>query len=146
MAEPAATNFGVSATGGAGSAGQPAQYTAGMDNGGDFYELQTAAKMNKSGVNLKAAGATMRGAADPDVVPIDAPSIYPEEGVDTGAAMGPNAGEEVMAAPTMLMAQNDEDIAKLTAYLPVYARIAESPNATNATRNFYRYLRSQVQG
>jgi hypothetical protein len=146
MAEPAATNFKVSANGGAGSAGQPAQYTPNMDNGGDFYELQTAAKMNKSGVNLKAAGSTMRGAADPDIVPIDAPSIYPEEGVDTGAALGPNAGEEVMAAPTMLKAQNDEDIAKLTAYLPVYARIAESPNATNATRNFYRYIRSQVQG
>ena len=146
MAEPAATNFSVSAVGGEGSAGQPAQYTPNMDNGGDFYELQTAAKMNKSGVNLKAAGATMRGAADSDVVPIDALSIYPEEGVDTGAAMGPSAGEEVMAAPTMLKAQNDEDIAKLTAYLPVYARIAESPNATNSTRNFYRYIRSQVQG
>jgi hypothetical protein len=146
MAEPAATNFTVSANGGAGSAGQPAQYTPNMDNGGDFYELQTAAKMNKSGVNLKAAGSTMRGAADSDIVPIDAPSIYPEEGVDTGAALGPNAGEEVMAAPSMLKAQNDEDIAKLTAYLPVYARIAESPNATNSTRNFFRYIRSQVQG
>ena len=146
MAEPAATNFGVSATGGAGSAGQPAQYTPGMDNGGDFYELQTAAKMNKSGVNLKASSPSMRSAADSDIVPIDAPSMYPEEGVDTGAALGPNAGEEVMAAPAMLKAQNDEDIAKLTAYLPVYARIAESPNATNATRNFYRYMRSRVQG
>jgi len=146
MAEPAATNFGVSATGGAGSAGQPAQYTPNMDNGGDFYELQTAAKMNKSGVNLKAAGSTMRGAADAGIVPLDAPTIYPEEGVDTGAALGPNAGEEVMAAPSMLSAQNNEDIAKLTAYLPVYARIAESPNATNATRNFYRYMRSRVQG
>ena len=146
MAEPAATNFTVSANGGAGSAGQPAQYTPNMDNGGDFYELQTAAKLNKSGVNLKAASSSMRSAADSDIVPIDAPTAYPEEGVDTGAAMGPNAGEEVMAAPSMLRAQNDEDIAKLTAYLPVYARIAESPNATNATRNFYRYMRSRVQG
>jgi hypothetical protein len=146
MAEPAATNFGVSAVGGSGSAGQPAQYTPNMDNGGDFYELQTAAKMNKSGVNLKAAGSTMRGAADAGIIPIDAPTIYPEEGVDTGAALGPNAGEEVMAAPSMLKAQNDEDIAKLTAYLPVYARVAESPNATNATRNWYRYVKSRVQG
>jgi hypothetical protein len=102
MAVPAATNFGVSAVGGAGSAGQPAQYTPNMDNGGDFYELQTAAKLNKSGVNLKAASSSMRSAADSDIVPIDAPTIYPEEGVDTGAAMGPNAGEEVMAAPSML--------------------------------------------
>jgi hypothetical protein len=145
MAVAAENNFAVSAVGGAGSAGQPAQYTPNMDNGGDFYELQTAAKMNKSGVNLKAASSSMRSAADSGIVPIDAPTIYPEEGVDTGAAMGPNAGEEVMAAPSMLKAQNDEDIAKLTAYLPVYARIAESPNATNATRNFYRYIRSRVE-
>jgi hypothetical protein len=146
MAIAAENNFAVSAVGGAGSAGQPAQYTPNMDNGGDFYELQTAAKMNKSGVNLKAAGSTMRGSADANIVPLDAPTMYPEEGVDTGAALGPSAGEEVMAAPAMLRAQNDEDIAKLTAYLPVYARIAESPNATNATRNFYRYIRSRVQG
>jgi hypothetical protein len=44
----------------------------------------------------------------------------------------------------MVAAQNSEDVARLMAVLPIYARIAESPNASNAMRNFYRYLRSQV--
>jgi hypothetical protein len=59
--------------------------------------------------------------------------------------LGPNAGEEIMAAPSMLAAQNNEDIAALAAYMPFYAKVAESPNATNATRNWYRYIRSQIE-
>jgi len=80
------------------------------------------------------------------IVPLDAPTQYPEEGVDTGGALGPNAGEEVMAAPAMLNAQNNQDIAQLAAYLPFYAKIAEMPQASNAMRNWYRYVRSQVEG
>jgi hypothetical protein len=80
------------------------------------------------------------------IIPLDAPTQYPEEGVDTGGALGPNAGEEVMAAPAMLNAQNNQDVAQLAAYLPFYAKVAESPRASNATRNWYRYIRSQVEG
>ena len=45
MAKEAKNNFQVSATGGAGTSGQPARYAAGIDNAEDFYEMQTAAKM-----------------------------------------------------------------------------------------------------
>lgn len=146
MAVEASKNFQVSATGGAGSKGQAAQYAAGIDNAGDFYELQTQAPMSKSGVNLPNRGnPVVPKMPVADIVPLTAPSLYPEEGVDTGAAMGPNAGQEVMAAPSMLKAQNADDIAKLAAYLPFYAKIAESPQASNSTRNWYRYLRSQVE-
>jgi len=92
MAARKENNFQVSATGGAGTNGQPARFAA------------------------------------------------------TGGALGPNAGEEVMAAPAMLKAQNNQDIAQLAAYLPFYAKVAESPRASNATRNWYRYIRSQVEG
>jgi hypothetical protein len=51
-----------------------------------------------------------------------------------------------MAAPAMLKAQNNQDIAQLAAYLPFYAKIAEMPQASNAMRNWYRYVRSQVEG
>jgi hypothetical protein len=147
MAEKANQNFQVSATGGAGSSGQAAQYAAGIDNAGDFYELQTQATMSKSGVQLPNRGNPVTPKMPVgDIVPLNAPTLYPEEGVDTGAALGPNAGQEVMAAPSMLAAQNNDDIAALAAYLPFYAKIAESPQASNATRNWYRYIRSQVQG
>jgi hypothetical protein len=150
MAVRKENNFKVSATGGAGTNGQPASYAAGIDNAQDFYELQTQAKM--SGANpAVTAKQNMQPATEPKIningiVPLDAPTQYPEEGIDTGAALGPNAGEEVMAGPAMLKSQNNQDIAQLASYLPFYAKIAESPRASNATRNWYRYIRSQVEG
>jgi hypothetical protein len=84
------------------------------------------------------------GAMGQDVVPLSAPTNYPDEPVTAGINMGPGAGSEVMSTPMMLQAQNSEDVAKLMALLPVYQQISESPNASNATRNFYRWLRSQA--
>lgn len=142
-------NFQVSGTGGAGTNGQPARYAAGIDNAQDFYELQTSQPMSGENTANKpsyAAQGAMPKISTAGIVPLDAPTQYPEEGVDTGGALGPNAGEEVMAAPAMLNAQNNQDIAQLAAYLPFYAKIAESPRASNATRNWYRYIRSQVEG
>lgn len=149
MAKPKENNFQVSATGGAGTNGQPARYAAGIDNAQDFYDVQTSAPMSGTNPALKASnanpGALPKISLD-GIVPLDAPTMYPEEGVDTGGALGPNAGEEVMAAPAMLRAQNSQDIAQLAAYLPFYAKIAEMPQASNAMRNWYRYVRSQVEG
>jgi hypothetical protein len=142
-------NFGVSATGGAGSAGkkQPVRYTPGMEDAAAFQDIQSAAPMPDSGVQLP----TGRGGAGAPVMPMDkpltplnAPTERPDEPVHTGAVMGNSAGPEVMTAPGMLAAQNNEDIAKLAAYLPVYAQIADAPTTTNAFRNYYRYLKSQV--
>jgi hypothetical protein len=140
--------FGVSATGGAGSAkGQPIRYTAGGNYGEGIenLEMQQSAPMSESGVNLpqgRGGGAPVMPTGRP-VVPLSAPTQYPEEPITTGINSGPGAGREVLAAPSMLAAQSSDDIAKLQALLPVYKVIAESPNATNATRNFYRWLRSQ---
>lgn len=149
MAKRKEENFQVSATGGAGTNGQPARFAAGIDNAQDFYDVQTAAPMagrnpaNKPSVSSEFV---MPKISLEGITPLDAPTQYPEEGVDTGGALGPNAGEEVMAAPAMLRAQNNQDIAQLAAYLPFYAKIAESPRASNAMRNWYRYVRSQVEG
>lgn len=148
MALPKEQNFKVSATGGDGTNGQPARYAAGIDNAQDFYDVQTSAPMsgtNPANVRQPTAG-TMPKMDIGGIVPLDAPTRYPEEAVDTGAALGPSAGEEVMAAPAMLQAQNGQDIAQLAAYLPFYAKIAEMPQASNAYRNWYRYIRSQVEG
>lgn len=149
MAKAKQENFQVSATGGAGTNGQPASYAAGIDNAQDFYELQTQATMSgqNPAITAKAPTQTFQPRIDTSgIVQLNAPTQYPEEGVDTGGALGPNAGEEVMAAPAMLRAQNSQDIAQLAASLPFYAKIAESPNASNAMRNWYRYIRSQVEG
>ena len=147
MAEAASSNFTVSATGGAGSAGQPAQYMAGgaYGEGKENMELQTAAKINKSGVNVPVG----RGGGAPisqgeEIIPLDAKTRRPDEPVSHGAALGDGAGNEALQSTMMLAAQNNEDIAKLAALLPVYQQIAESPNASNATRNYVRWVQSQV--
>jgi len=148
MATEAAKNFQVSATGGAGSAGQPSQYVAGIDRAQDFMELQSSAKMNKSGVSLpkgRSGGAPVMDLDEPKRVPLSELRGDAAHLVTTGAAMDASTpGPEVLASTAGLAAQSDEDIAKLAALLPVYARIAEMPNASNATRNYYRWLRSQV--
>jgi hypothetical protein len=149
MALPKEQNFQVSATGGAGTNGQPARYAAGIDNAGDFYDVQTAARMSGENTANKprmTGEPTLPKMNVSGIVPLDAPTRYPEEPIDTGSPLGPSAGEEVLAAPAMLNAQNNQDIAQLAAYLPFYAKIAEMPQASNAFRNWYRYIRSQVEG
>lgn len=147
MAIEAAKNFQVSATGGAGSAGQPSQYVAGIDRAQDFMELQSSAKMNKSGVSLpqgRSGGAPVMNMGEKRV-PLSELKGTDPYAVTTGAAMDASTpGPEILASTAGLAAQSNEDIARLAALLPVYARIAEMPNASNATRNYYRWLRTQV--
>ena len=151
MAEAKATNMKVSGTGGAGTNGQPATYMSNdYERTGDAgnMELQTSAMMNKSGVNvsptpmgaLRATPATQNA----PLTRLDAPTNEPNVPVSDGAALGDGRDGSALVSSTMLAAQNDQDVAKLAAFLPVYAQIAESPNATNATRNFYRYLRTII--
>jgi hypothetical protein len=147
MALPANQNFEVSATGGAGTSGQPANYVAGIDNAQDFQEMQSSAKMNKSGVSLpqgRSGGAPVMDMGTEKRVALSELKGSPDDIVSNGAAMGPGAGPEILASTAGLTAQTDEDMAKLAALLPIYARIAEMPSASNATRNYYRWLRSQV--
>ena len=147
MAIEAAKNFQVSATGGAGSAGQASQYAAGIDRAQDFMELQSSAKMNKSGVSLptgRSGGAPTMPMGAEKRVPLTELKGNPGEPTSEGAARGDGGGMEVLASTAGLAAQSNEDMAKLAALLPIYARIAEMPSASNATRNYYRWLRSQV--
>lgn len=132
---------------GAGSArtdGQAARYAAGIDNAGDFYEMQTQAKLNKSGVALPTGRSGVAPVIQEDIVPLDAFTQRPDEAVSAGAASGAGPDGSALASTTMLSAMNDADLAKLAAHLPVYARIAESPNASAAFKNWYRWLRTQV--
>jgi hypothetical protein len=144
MADKANENFKVSATGGAGSAGQPAQYATGIDRAQDFMELQTSAKLNKSGVELpRGVGKNAPVMSTEDVVPLGAFTQNLDEHPATGAAYGPGGGSEMLASNAMLDMQNDEDYKKFKAVLPIYKAYAESPYASNAFRNFTRWADSQ---
>lgn len=142
MAEPRERNFKVSATGGAGTNGQPARYAAGIDNAGDFYELQTAAPM--AGINPMLANVPpspsgarpFRGDSAAPLVPLTAPSQRPDEDVRMGSAFG----NETMYATDQMA--NTEDANRLRQALPYLSAMAELPQTSNAFRNQVRYLKS----
>jgi hypothetical protein len=150
MAEAKATNMKVSGTGGAGTNGQPATYMSNdYERTGDAgnMELQTSAMMNKSGPTSTATSmGSLRSAVsqNQDVIPLSAPTNRPDEAISAGAAMGAGPGSGALASNAMLAAQNDEDIARLSAHLPVYRQIAEGPNSSAAFKNMVRWLGTQV--
>jgi hypothetical protein len=149
MAEAKATNMKVSGTGGAGTDGQPVRYMSGGEygEGKENLELQTASKLNKSGVDVSAPSAgSIRSAVsqNQDVIPLDAFTNNPDEAVSAGAAMGDGPGAGALSSSLMLNAQNDEDIARLAAHLPVYRQIAEGPNSSAAFKNWVRWLGTQI--
>ena len=82
MALPKNQNFQVSATGGAGTNGQPARYAAGIDGAQDFYDLQTAAQLSGSNpafstVPSPSGQRPFRGDSAAKLVPLDAPTMAP---------------------------------------------------------------------
>ena len=139
----------VSGTGGAGTDGQPARYMSGGEygEGKENLELQTASKLNKSGVDVSAPSAgAIRSAVsqNQDIIPLDAFTNRPNEAISAGATMGDGPGAGALSSSLMLNAQNDQDIAKLAAHLPVYRQIAEGPNSSAAFKNWVRWLGTQV--
>lgn len=138
-----AENFKVSATGGAGTNGQPARYASGIDGAQDFYDLQTAAQMSGSNpafssVPSPSGQRPFRGDSAQKLVPLDAPTQYPDEDVRTGGAIAP---ESLYATDAMA---NSEDADRMRAALPYLSTLAELPQTSNAFRNYVRYLKSAL--
>jgi hypothetical protein len=138
-------NYAVSATGGSGNGGtQGAKAMTGGEYGDNqaMMELQTSAAMNAS-PTMAASPSMGRPQSAPtgqQVVPLDSPTQRPDEPVTTGIDMGPGAGSEVMYSNNSTL--NTEDRQRMLAALPTLAILAESPSASNAFRNYVRYLRS----
>jgi hypothetical protein len=144
MAEKAESNFEVSATGGAGTSGQAAMQATGIDRAYDFMDIQTSAKMNKSGVQLpKGVGKNAPVMSGDEVTPLGAPTAEPNVPVSNGAVYGDGQGPEALASTAMLDMQNNEDMLKLKAMLPILKRRAESPDSTNSLNNFVRWVDAQ---
>lgn len=141
MAKAKDQNFLVSGTGGAGTNGQPARYAAGIDNAEDFYDMQTAAKLEGSNpafsrVPSPSSQRPFRGDSASPLVPINAPTQRPQEDVRMGASMG----QETMYASDQMA--NGEDANRMRAALPYLSVLAELPETSNNFRNYVRYLKS----
>jgi len=138
-------NYAVSATGGSGnSRTQGAKAMTGGEYGDNqaMMELQTSAAMNASPTmpSSPSQGRPQQAPSGQSLTPLDAPTDRPDEPVTTGIDMGEGAGSEVMYANESTL--NTEDRQRMVQALPTLAILAESPSASNAFRNYVRYLRS----
>ena len=78
----------------------------------------------------------------PQVTPLTAPSERPDEPVTAGVAMGPGAGPEALTLPGT--GDTSEDKQRLLSYLPALEVAAQSPNSSQAFRNYVRVLRANL--
>jgi hypothetical protein len=137
-------NYAVSATGGSGNAGtQGAKAMTGGEYGDNqaMMELQTSAAMNASPTmpSSPSQGRPQKAPTGQQLTQLDAPTDRPEEPITTGIDMGDGAGSEVMYSNESTL--NTEDRQRMVQALPTLAILAESPSASNAFRNYVRYLR-----
>ena len=139
MAKAKNENFKVSATGGAGTNGQPASYAAGIDGAQDFYELQTQAKMsgqNPAITSSPSGNRSFRTTGQSPLVPLTADTQRLEEDVRTGATQGT---EGMYATDQTAMG---EDADRMRQSLPYLSIMAEPPTTSNSFRQYVRYLKS----
>lgn len=138
-------NYAVSATGGSGNSGtQAAKAMTGGEYGENqaMMELQTSAAMNASPTmpSSPSRGRPQMAPSGQSLTALDAPTERPNEPLTTGLDMGTEgAGSEVMYAKNSTL--NSEDRQRMIQALPTLAILAESPSASNAFRNYVRYLR-----
>ena len=118
-----------------GGTGQPQQRLANAAYGEQkaFGEIQAGASM------ARAERPPM-----PQVTPIGAPTMRPDEPVTAGVPMGPGPGPEVLGLKTTADTQL-ADMNKLSRYLPLMEKYATSPASSGTLKSFVRYLRSQSQ-
>jgi hypothetical protein len=78
------------------------------------------------------------------VVPFSAPTQRPFEPVTAGAAAGPGAGPEALGISPAQVAQ--QDVSKLSPYLPILEFVANLPTSSPGSRMFVNYLKGNVSG
>jgi hypothetical protein len=129
----------ISATGGNGQSGR--DYT------GFAYGENQALSQQQAGAPMAKApsptsAAPLMASNLPQVTPLNAPSERPDEPVTTGIAMGPGAGPEALTLPGT--GDTSEDKQRLLSYLPALEVAAQSPNSSQAFRNYVRVLRANL--
>lgn len=131
----------VSATGGNGQSGtQAAKYYSGLPYGqGQATMAQQQAAPMAGNLAAPLANPVSSFAAP---VELTAPSTQPDIPVTDGAAIGAGAGVEALTLPQ----EQDNDVEKqrLLSYLPALEAAAQSPNSSQAFRNYVRILRANL--
>lgn len=117
----------------------PGQPTRALPNAGygeqaEFQSIQRGAKMSKQ---------SQPRPDMPEIVPLNAPTMRPDEPVTAGVDRGPGPGSNVLGIPNPAE-QRVGDFEKLSKYMPLMEMYAQSPVSSGTLKNFLRYLRSQT--
>ena len=121
---------------------------AGRDYTGFAYGQNKALAEQQAGASMAQAPSPVASATPsmasnlPQVTPITAPTERPNEPVTTGIAMGPGAGPEALTLPGAGDSNGDKQ--RLLSYLPALEVAAQSPNSSQAFRNYVRVLRATL--
>ena len=118
---------------------QSTEYGSGVENAANKAGAPLASTPDVRG----ARASEVRAAAQEAVTPLYAPTQRPDEPVTAGIPMGAGPGPEVLGI-NQPMTDTDSDRQRLISYLPALEVIAQSPNSSQAFRNYVRILRANL--
>ena len=119
---------------------QPDTYGAGVEQAA----IKAGAPLARTPDVRGARASDVRAAAaQTPVTPLYAPSQRPDEPITAGIPMGAGPGPEVLGI-NQPMTDTDSDRQRLISYLPALEVIAQSPNSSQAFRNYVRILRANL--
>jgi hypothetical protein len=135
----------INPLGGDGQSGtQAATYIPGMGYGEGKKTLATqrAAKLAGNPVANVPGAASIRSSMNTDVIPLTAPTAEPGVAVTNGAKLGAGDGLEALNLPTTPQESDNPDINLIRQNYQVMEWWAQQPGATQATKDYIKYLGS----
>lgn len=135
----------INPLGGDGQSGtQAATYIPGMGYGEGKKTLATqrAAKLAGNPVANVPGAAPMRSSMNINAIPLTAPTTEPGVPVTNGAKLGGGDGLEALNLPTTPQESDNPDINLIRQNYQVMEWWAQQPGATQATKDYVKYLGS----
>lgn len=122
---------------------QAAKYYSGMGygQGTAMMQQQQAAPMAGNPV-ASVAAASAPSPMLPPVTGITEPTQEPDSPITSGVAYGPGPGPEALMLPSV--EDMPEDKRRIISYLPALEVAAQSPNSSQAFRNYVRLIKASI--
>jgi len=112
----------------------PGQPTRSMPNAAygeqaEFADMQGGARMSDSGRQM------------PQITPLGAPTMRPDEPVTAGSPSGPGVGPEAIGVSASSQQQDAIDVRQIAEYLPSLERMANMPGVPTSFVRYVKYVR-----
>ena len=142
MATPAAQNFKVSATGGAGASGQGKKYIPGMRAMGSTG-VETMAQQGGADMVKSSMPSSIGDVAMPKLGTFLDPTDSPSEPISAGSDFGRGVDSSALPKHLINNTRPDENQTIIKNYMPDLLYAASSPDAPDSFKRFVNYLAAQ---